>query len=111
IRQTRQEIQDLVTRHGASAFGYAETPEKVSLSFRLEDWVIRVDVPTVSRKDRAVQYTPGGQWRDEQRQAHEFEQLKRQRWRATLLVVRAKLEAIESGIMDVATAFLGDIVV
>lgn len=54
---------------------------------------------------------PGGG--NARRQAHAAEslaQVKRQRWRALLLVVKAKLEAIEAGISTLEHEFLANVV-
>lgn len=93
IERTKVELEKLLRAHGAEGFatGWDKTQDRVE--FLYEGKQIRFVLPreAVSR---------GRQ-----------EQFDRSRWRALLLVVKAKLEAIRSGIAVFEQEFLGFIVV
>ena len=55
--------------------------------------------------------TATGRSRSAAAQREEFERAQRQRWRALLLVIKAKLEAVEAGITTVDDEFLAHILV
>lgn len=54
--------------------------------------------------------TPTGRDRTEKSQYDAWEQACRQRWRALLLVIKAKLEATECGISSFESEFMANIV-
>ena len=81
------------------------------IAFRLEGRPIRMNLPLpdpeeFSHYERAG--TPIRRTEEAARSAHE--QAERQAWRALLLIVRAKLEAVESGITTVEEEFLAHMV-
>ena len=63
------------------------------------------------RNDRRFTHTPG---RDQQRTSaaatKEYEQAVRQSWRALALVIKAKLEAVQAGIVEFDQEFLAHLV-
>lgn len=87
VTRSRAEIERTLTRYGADAFGYGWDGERQVVSFRAQGRYIRFAMATSD--------TP---------------QEERQRWRALLLVVKAKLEAVESGITTFEEEFLAHIV-
>jgi hypothetical protein len=61
--------------------------------------------------DREFTHTPGrGLPRTPAQVRFQWEQATRQRWRALHLVIKAKLEAVESGIVDFDSEFLAHLV-
>lgn len=108
--RTRNDIESLVLAHGATAFGYAAIHAKASVTFHLADREIRVEIPLPTIDDEVIRYTSRGSVRPEGVRRTVLEQTVRQRWRALLLIIRAKLEAIESGISTVDGAFFADVV-
>lgn len=87
--KTRLEIESLVTKAGATHFGVMNEPDKAFIVFRLKDRNIRFTLPV------------NPQWAEQQ---------VRSRWRALLLVIKAKLESVESGIETLEEAFLAHVV-
>jgi len=87
VSRSRDEIERTLTRYGADAFGYGWDAGRAVVSFRAQGRYIRfsMEVP-------------------------ESPQRERQRWRALLLVVKAKLEAVDSGITTFEQEFLAHIV-
>jgi hypothetical protein len=97
VAQTRAEIERLLGRHKAAQFGTAVDYEirKARVQFRLHDRIVRfsIDLPDPKKY--------GGE---------RLEQRERQKWRALLLVIKAKLEAVENAIATFEEEFLGYIV-
>jgi hypothetical protein len=87
--QTRLDIERLMQQRGADQFFYGGDGERAMLAFRLEGRHIRFSLPL-------------GDTRSEQH--------RRSRWRALLLVVKAKFEAVDIGILTIEEAFLSDTV-
>jgi hypothetical protein len=98
VVQTRAEIERLLGRHKAAQFGTAVDYQilKARVQFRLHDRIVRfvIDLPDPKKYGRAER----------------LEQQERQKWRALLLVIKAKLEAVENAIASFEEEFLGYIV-
>ncbi len=97
VTKTRAEIERLLENAKAKQYGTAVDYDelKARVQFRLQDRVVRF---TVQLPDP----TKLGPTR--------FQSAERQRWRALLLVLKAKLESVESGIETFDSAFLAQIV-
>ena len=64
-----------------------------------------------SRDEKAIKCTPErGTVRSKEAQEKAYEQAVRQKWRALTLVIKAKLEAVESGISVFEEEFMANIV-
>jgi len=71
---------------------------------------IKFILPLPDRNSPLITETPTGRERSKKSQDDAFEQSIRQRWRALALVIKAKLEAVESGIAEFEEEFLAHIV-
>ena len=60
---------------------------------------VRFVLPLTGRSSRRFTQTTTGRDRSKAAQLTEYEQAVKQRWRALALVVKAKLEAVETGIV------------
>ncbi len=103
------EIKRTVTRYGATHFGTLEEPGKASVAFRVEDRQVRFALPLPDRQDPAFTHHSRGR-REPAAAEKAFEQAVRQRWRALALAVKAKLEAVESGIAEFDQEFFAYLV-
>lgn len=105
--RSRSEIEKILTRYGADEFAYATRREVAVIQFSAEGRTIRFTVPLPSRDSREFTHTParGARRTDSQIEAA-YEQAVRQKWRALALVVKAKLEAVASGIVTFEQEFL-----
>lgn len=85
--KTKVEIETLLRKVGATTFGTAQEGAKALVFFRLKDRMVRftLDLP-------------------------ENEQQERTRWRALLLVVKAKLESVATGLVTFEDEFLANTV-
>lgn len=112
--KTRAEIERTITRYGADAFGYGTEPGRAVVQFRAHGKHIRfvLELPSIGAEEfRYVQVNQVAQRpRSESGQRQAWEQACAQRWRALLLMVKAKLEAVESGITTFEEEFLAHIV-
>lgn len=108
--RSRDEIERTLTRYGAGAFMYGWDGLAVVIGFRLHDRMIRFRLDMPDADDRAFTATANGRARSSSAAQTAYEQATRQRWRALALVIKAKLEAVDAGISEFETEFLGFIV-
>jgi hypothetical protein len=70
--------------------------------------MFRVAMPDIKNKE--FQLTPTGRWSRTEKQAFDaWEQACRARWRSLALVIKAKLEAVASGITEFETEYMGNV--
>lgn len=102
--RSRAEVERVLQRYGARGFGYSwerregpktELREFSDIVFDFKGRRIRLDVPMPTEREAGT--------------TAKAEAATRQRWRALLLVLKAKLEAVESGISTLEREFLADI--
>lgn len=111
VDRSRAAIEKVLSKYGATGFASGwefrveQTEgaisglfkrEHVTLVFEVKKRKIRLDVPM------PVEHEVGSKKR--------VEQAVRQRWRAMLLVITAKLEAVESGLSTIESEFLAGVV-
>ena len=106
--KSQQEIQRTLRRYGADQFVYGWTDTRALIGFSLSGRQVRMYLPMPSRKEFTS--TPTGKPRSVSSIDNAYEQAIRQRWRALALVVKAKLEAVESAITTFDEEFLAHIV-
>lgn len=104
--RSREEIERTLQRFGATGFMYGWNPQKQSLAFEIENRRIRYDVPMPPPNDRMFTHTATGYVRAKDAAKAEYDKETRRRWRAVALIVKAKLEAISSGISSLDDEFL-----
>ena len=111
VAKTKADIEELVQKAGAEQFvsGYREAVAVIG--FVLENRQIRFILPLPDKKDSEFWYTKEKRLKRTEKQAQTaWEQACRSRWRALYLIVKAKLEAVDSGISTVEREFFYDIV-
>ena len=106
--KSRMDIEATLQRYGADGFAYATAQGKALIGFQMCGRQVKFILPLPLLSD--FQYTPTGRDRSEKSQADAWEQACRQRWRALLLVIKAKLEAVECGISIFEEEFMANIV-
>ena len=108
---SRLEIEKTLIRYGANGFAYATEPGRAMIGFKLQGRQVRFLLPLPDISDDRFRYTPARKnVRSEKAQYDAWEQECRRCWRALLLVVKAKLEAIETGISTFDSEFMANIV-
>lgn len=109
--KSRAEIEATLRRYGADSFGYGWEVDRAVVQFRMLDRQVRFVLDMPDRNDRAFTHTPERKTARTPAQAEAaWEQATRQRWRALNLVIKAKLEAVESGISEFEEEFLAHVV-
>jgi hypothetical protein len=109
VERSKGEIERILTRYGATEFASGWKIKRALMQFRMNDRIIRFVLPLPGKEEFST--TPSGRRsRNETATMVAWEQGCRQRWRALLLSIKAKLESAESGIEEFETAFMGQIV-
>lgn len=88
VGQTQGEVKDLLRKAGADRLAIYEDNKGSAVAFEIRGRMYRLDVPRKESK------TP--------------EQEERRMWRLTLLLVKAKLEAVREGATTIEREFLAD---
>ena len=111
--KSKQEIERILTRYGADEFLYGTRAGGAVVAFKMCDRNIRFMLPLPNRHDPEFASYERGQYtyeRTVEARDRMYEQAIRQKWRALALVIKAKLEAVESEITDFEDEFLAHIV-
>jgi hypothetical protein len=112
VEKSRAEIERLLTRHKCVKFmaGVDHEAHRATVQFQAHNRIVKFEIglpnpadPKHKRiKNSYLQRTASGI-------AKVVEQEERTRWRALLLVIKAKLEAVESGIATFEDEFLAHV--
>ena len=89
-------------------YGWDET--KALVGFVIHDRQVRFVLPLPDRADPEFSKTPTGRPRTGNAANDAFDQAVRQRWRALALVLKSKLEAVETGIVSFESEFMAHLV-
>lgn len=108
VDRSKSEIERTLTRYGAESFGYGVQNGQAIIMFQMKKRAIRFHLPLPALKEFAI--SDKGRHRKESAMFDAMEQELRRRWRALALVVKAKLESVESGIATFDDEFLAYIV-
>lgn len=103
------EIMELIQKAGADQVGQMQSPNGFAVQFTLADRMVRFRVPFETIDEMPTRDGRNALLSKAQRQSR-LEQSRRQRGRALLLTVKAKLESVESGIETFEQAFLAHVV-
>lgn len=104
---SRAEIERTLARYGATQFMYGWDAQAAVLGFVISDRQVRFSLPLPDRNSREFTHTPARNYkRTADDAAKAYDQGVRQRWRALALVIKAKLEAVEAGIVTFEEEFL-----
>lgn len=109
VERSIGEIIGLVKKAGAIQVGQMEDQAGLAIVFRLADRAMRFTVSFPSWEEMP-QHNGRRQTLSKQDRQKLAEQRARQRARALLLVIKAKLESVESGVETFEEAFLANIV-
>ena len=113
--RSRAEIDGLLMRYGANSFVYGMNADSAMVAFEMRSRRIKFVLPMPDRAD--AKFTMGVHPHSHKpiklapdKIAERYEQATRERWRALVLCIKAKLESVESGIETFEEAFLPHIV-
>lgn len=105
--RSRDEIERILTRYGATGFAFAVHGREAMVEFIMRGHRVRLVISLPDPDDREFTHTPErGTRRSAAAARAAREQAVRQRWRALVLIVKAKLEAVASGVVEFDTEFM-----
>ena len=110
VEKSRAEIEQIACRYGADKFLSGWTTDEAVIGFRIQQLYVRFVLPIPKKTDPRFAFKKD-RWgferkRSEAAASKEWDQETRRRWRALLLAIKAKLEAVESGISTIENEFL-----
>jgi hypothetical protein len=113
--RSRAQLEKELQRYGARGFGYMTEGDQAAIMFSLlnEDGSllrVKLTIPVPDENDPAFTKTPTGNTRGAVASRRAWEQACRSRWRSVLLVVKAKLEAVDVGISTIEREFMPDLI-
>lgn len=109
VDRSRAEVESIIRRYGADAFGYWTDDGQAVIEFQTNKRRVRFILPLPKKENFAS--TPGrGRKRGADGIASAWEQACRQKWRALVLAIKAKLESVDSEIETLEEAFMANIV-
>ena len=114
VEKSRAEIEKLLVRFGASSFAYGWKDGSAIVEFVCGDRRVRftMKLPSKFDKEFTTRLRYGREAKNTPEQAEElWEQACRSYWRALVLLIKAKLAAVEAGITEFEDEFLSHIVV
>lgn len=104
VARSRAEIEDTLKRYGAGAFMYGTRETNVVIGFEVNKRQIKMTMTMPALKE--FERDGRGAQRTTKALEKAHDQACRQRWRALALVVKAKLEAVETGVATFEQEFL-----
>jgi hypothetical protein len=107
---SRMEIERILSRYGAIGFMYGWQGENAVIAFVMNNRHVKFILPMPDKTLKEFTRTPTGRQRKSNQIEEAFEQAIRQRWRALALVIKAKLEAVETQITCFDDEFMAHIV-
>lgn len=111
VEKSQAEIQRILQRYDAKQYMQGWDQERAVVAFVLNDKQVRFVIPLPDKNDDEFWYTEAaGKKRTEAAAHKQWEQSCRQKWRALCLIIKAKLEAVESGISVFEEEFMAHIV-
>lgn len=109
--RSRAEMETILRRYGATGFMYGWDETDAVVGFKMKNRQIKFILKMPDPNSKEFWQTPARKSRRTSAQAHiAWEQATRQRWRALVLVVKAKLEAVDAGIATFENEFMAQIV-
>jgi hypothetical protein len=115
VSRTRAELEDLLSRYGATATAIFNSRDSAAVAFEMHDRkvVLKLKLPDPTEREfthgRINQHAGDKLLTPEQARAR-HEKACRRKWRALLLAVKAKLVAVDDGIETFEEAFMAHVV-
>lgn len=111
VEKSEAEIKTLLRRYGAEGFASGWDSTRAFVGFKRNNLTIRFVLTMPDPKHRRFTHTEARGLPRSQRDAEiAWEQECRRAWRALALVIKAKLEAVETGISTFESEFMAHIV-
>lgn len=110
VERSRAEIESLLSKYGADQFMSGWDKSMAVINFRCHDRYVRFLLPLPERDEFVNPPVRTGRKRTQAQIDDNWQQEMRRRWRAMALVIKAKLEAVATGITSFEEEFLAHIV-
>lgn len=108
VIKSKSDIERIVSKYGASQFIFGWKATAAVVGFTMCDRQVKFLLPMPNKSD--FKHTPARIKRSDAGTEKAWKQATRQRWRALFLVIKAKLEAVETGITVFEEEFMAHIV-
>lgn len=109
--KSRGEIEKVLIRYGADKFTYGYEESRIFVAFQMQKRVVKIVLPMPIRESSDYAVGWALPFRTDAAATKQFDQDIRQRWRALFIVVKAKLESVDSEIETFEEAFMPHIVI
>lgn len=107
VARSLDEIGSLLRRHECFEFGQFSTRENSTIMFRQDEISYKITITIPDPDDKAFTLTPSGRFaRTKEAADREYQGEVRRRFRSLVLVVKAKLIAVDEGIVEFQDEFL-----
>lgn len=110
VDRSQSELRTILRKYGADGLALAEMRDRAVVEFAANDRRIRFALPIPTEDDPALARNKAGARRTPAQLKAAVAAEERRRWRALVMVVKAKLEAVESGIVTFEDEFLAQTV-
>lgn len=110
VSRSKAEIEDILNRYGCEGFMSGWQGNQALIAFQVGDRQVKFILPMPDKQDTEFWTTAHGRRGSEDAAFKSWEQSFRQRWRSLALAIKAKLEAVECGIVTFDQEFLAHIV-
>jgi len=115
VAKSKAEIEDLLTRYGADEFAQGTMPGKAIIMFSVLGRKVRFMLTVPAKDEKRFTHKPKDRYgwqtkRTDIQQAEAWDAEHRRLWRSLALVIKAKLEAVSSGIVTFENEFLAHFV-
>ena len=115
VARSKAEIEDILTKYGATGFVTGWNEQGAAVGFVMQGKQIKFLLPLPDKSAREFTHVKVSQYTDKPRSPDKvmqaWEQACRQRWRALVLCIKAKLEAVSQGITSFEHEFLAHFVI
>lgn len=108
--RSRIELETMLQSFGAGQIATLTDKGRAIVQFTAHDRMIRLTLPMPSRDDNDIRSSPTGKDRSDGAIQKAFDQEIRRRWRSLVLLVKAKITAINDGIVEFEEEFLPHVV-
>jgi hypothetical protein len=104
VEKSQMEVEKLLQRYGATTFARGWQGNHAVIGFEIHDRKMRILLPLPTQEEFRYDSLARRQTNKQVGEAHAHET--RRRWRALLLVIKAQLEAVASGILTIEEAMM-----
>lgn len=110
VARSRGEIQALLEKWKATKIGMLTEHGRAHVMFSIGPWSVKFSMPLPTEEEAATLEDRYGKSASLTAQKRWLEQTQREKWRALLLTIKAKLVSVENGVETFEEAFLAHLV-